>query len=180
MFLFLPSGCCVETKIVIERIIWECDSFTQMRNMTLTLDNNLLLRSVFFPPQAILSLYAMSFGCMLCCFELRLKSFAESIAKNFGFMYKPHGRITFLLLCSFLMLSLGSIMSYIVGAYVLALVPANVYILMKYPTLEKQVCMYVSSKFGISSFVSSSKPPPPSPLLVFRPSITKQMELKPL
>mmetsp|Transcript_52454 Transcript_52454/g.67270 ORF Transcript_52454/g.67270 Transcript_52454/m.67270 type:complete len:207 (-) Transcript_52454:117-737(-) len=91
---------------------------------------------------AILALYAMSFGCMLCCFELRLKMFVSAIAKNFGFMYKPKGRIAFLMLCSFLMLSLGSIMSYIVGAYIFALVPANVYMLLKYPGLEKEAIDY--------------------------------------
>ena len=91
------------------------------------------------PSQAILALYAMSFGCMLCCFELRIKRVSEAIAKNFGFMYNPKGRVVFLLLCGFLMFSLGTIMGWIVGAYLCALVPANVYILLKYPALDKHV-----------------------------------------
>jgi len=91
---------------------------------------------------AILSLYAMSFGCLLCCFELRLKAITALIVKNFGFMYNPRGRVVFLLCCGFLMFSLESILGWVVGAYLCALVPANVYILLKYPELEKEAIDY--------------------------------------
>jgi uncharacterized membrane protein len=64
------------------------------------------------------------------------------IVKNFGFMYNPKGRVVFLLCCGFLMFSLESILGWIVGAYLCALVPANVYILMKYPELEKEAIDY--------------------------------------
>mmetsp|Transcript_25872 Transcript_25872/g.57977 ORF Transcript_25872/g.57977 Transcript_25872/m.57977 type:complete len:115 (+) Transcript_25872:322-666(+) len=96
---------------------------------------------------AILSLYAMSFGCLLCCFELRLKQFGVQafIAKNFGFLHKAQGRVVFLLCCGFLMFSLGTVMGWVVGAYLSALVPANVYILFKYPALEKEALDYQMS-----------------------------------
>jgi len=98
---------------------------------------------------AILAIYAMCFGCFLCCVELRIKLVAAWIATNFGFLYKSWGRITFLILCGFLMWSLDSIMGWLVGAYLIALAPANVYMLAKYPELEKKAIDY--QKHGIAA-----------------------------
>lgn len=55
------------------------------------------------------------------------------------FMNHAKGRVLFLLLCGFLMFSLESVLGWVVGSYLCALVPANVYILLKYPDLEKEV-----------------------------------------
>ena len=54
-------------------------------------------------------------------------------------MNHAKGRVCFLLLCGFLMFSLESVLGWVVGSYLCALVPANVYILLKYPDLEKEV-----------------------------------------
>ena len=105
---------------------------------------------------AILALYAMCFGCFLCCVELRIKVVAGWIAKNFGFLYKSWGRITFLLLCGMLMWSMESILGWIVGAYLISLAPANVYILLKYPSLEKKaIDCECRKKAGRSSQIKS-------------------------
>ena len=87
---------------------------------------------------AILSLYGTAFGCLLCCFELRIRAVASWMVTNFGFMYKSKGRIYFLFVCGMLMWSTGSILGWIVGAYLISLAPANAYILLKYPSLEKK------------------------------------------
>jgi hypothetical protein len=63
----------------------------------------------------------MSFGCMLCCFEVRVHAIATFIAKNFGFMLNPMGRVGFLLCCGFLLFSLHSFTGWLCGAYICAL-----------------------------------------------------------
>ena len=95
-------------------------------------------------------------GCLLCCFELRLKMISVLIAKYFGLLFNPKGRIIFILFCGCLMFSLNSIMGFVVGAYVCALVPANVYILLQYPDLEKKAIDYRSNGMRAAANVVKS------------------------
>ncbi len=48
--------------------------------------------SLFF-----VSAYLCCFGCLLCCFEIRIKSVEAYTRENFGFMYTYVGRTIFLI-----------------------------------------------------------------------------------
>ena len=69
----------------------------------------------FLSPSTLLSLtsiaigaYIVLFGCMLFCYECRLKRMEETIRRNFGFLYSYSGRTLFILFIASLCLGTTS------------------------------------------------------------------------
>ncbi len=96
----------------------------------------------------ILSVYLLMFSCLLCCFEVHLKLVSEKIAKNFGFLFNPIGRIFFLIFIGIICFSFKSIIGYIGGGCMCANALFNGYVLFRYP----EVYEVSASALGIAYY----------------------------
>lgn len=76
--------------------------------------------------------YVFFFSVLICCFEFGLKTVAQSIASNFGFMYTLLGRMLFLASAAGMCVKLG--LFGIIDVALLALCAAfNFYVIYKFP-----------------------------------------------
>jgi len=88
-------------------------------------------------PYFMLGFYLSCFGCMLCCFELRVGAMEQFVREHFGFMFTNLGRTFFLFfLASFCfgLVSQQQALGIIIGVYTI---------------LNACFNMYVSYKFGL-------------------------------
>lgn len=86
----------------------------------------------------ITSIYVILLACLLCCFEIHLKSMDKFIYLNFGFMYYWPGRALFLLFVGSMCFGLG-IFGYFGGGFMVFNILFNVYVLSVHPNYKKFV-----------------------------------------
>jgi len=83
----------------------------------------------------MLAFYLTCFGCLLCCFEMRVGTFEVLVREHFGFMFSNLGRTLFLFfLASFCfgIVSQQAALGYIVGVYTILNALFNLFISYKF------------------------------------------------
>ncbi len=123
----------VERQLKVPRLIF----MTRCLNLALcVLMGIVAILELLTTPSAsagILSVYLLMFSCLLCCFEVHLKMVSVKIAKNFGFLFSPIGRIIFLIFIGVICFSFKSIIGYIGGGCMCVNALFNGYVLYRYP-----------------------------------------------
>lgn len=82
-----------------------------------------------------IALYVFFFAIIICCFEVALNVIAVWIAGNFGFLYTLFGRMLFMVFVASLCFNLA-LFGKVVMALLLALVVANIAIIIIFPKYE--------------------------------------------
>jgi len=85
------------------------------------------------PSSIVICCYLICFGCLLCCFEMRIRQVSTLISKNLGFMFSWQSRCLFLIFVAILCLAVGTILLYIGGGIMLVIALFNAYVLYKFP-----------------------------------------------
>jgi len=79
-----------------------------------------------------ISCYLFLFGCMLCCFELRISAIDNRVRQRFGFMYSYMGRTLFLFFIASFLFARNTTTTYAIGGITLANALMNCYVTIKH------------------------------------------------
>uniref|UniRef100_A0A7S2S8X4 Uncharacterized protein n=1 Tax=Mucochytrium quahogii TaxID=96639 RepID=A0A7S2S8X4_9STRA len=103
-----------------------------------------------------ISLYLACFGCILCCFELRVGALEKMVRRRFGFMYTFIGRTIFLFFIASFLFPRNTTTTIIVGVVTLCNAFLNCFVMWKhgeafhdptgkYSTAEDSTAAYVQN-----------------------------------
>ncbi|GBG33242.1 Hypothetical Protein FCC1311_094662 [Hondaea fermentalgiana] len=79
-----------------------------------------------------ISIYLACFGCVLCCFEMRISMLEKPVRKRFGFMYTYLGRTLFLFFVATFLIARQTTTTYVIAALTLANTLINCYVTVKH------------------------------------------------
>lgn len=103
-----------------------------------------------------ISCYLACFGCVLCCFEMRIGMIEKRVRARFGFMFSYGGRTLFLFFIASFLFARDTTTTFIIGGVTLANAFANLYVTVKhgeywadptgkYTTAEAATAQYVQN-----------------------------------
>jgi len=87
----------------------------------------------YSPSTVVICFYLICFGCLLCCFEIRIRQVSTLISRNFGFMFSWQSRCAFLTFVAILCFAVKGVLLYIGGGIMMAIALFNAYVLFKFP-----------------------------------------------
>ncbi len=103
------------------------------------------------------SIYLICFGCVLGCYETRLKMFEAGVRKRFGFMYTSVGRALFLIFVASLCFSRSTIVSYIIGGITVINALLNFFVMLKFGSyLDDPTQKYTTAESNASQYIQSN------------------------
>mmetsp|Transcript_626 Transcript_626/g.1574 ORF Transcript_626/g.1574 Transcript_626/m.1574 type:complete len:232 (-) Transcript_626:357-1052(-) len=103
-----------------------------------------------------ISVYLACFGCVLCCFEMRISMLEKAVRRRFGFMYTYVGRTLFLFFVATFLIARQTTTTYAIAAITLVNGLINCYVTVKhgeyyadptgkYSTAEDATATYVQN-----------------------------------